>query len=567
MTEHTFGDAWPVTSPSRAAGAAEATSAKPHFHPEHVWADRGVGLLLLLLSFVYLCLFRRFTAMEPDEGILLQGAQRILAGQVPYRDFFSFYTPGSYYELALVFRLFGSSLVVARTMLALTGAILSVIVYLLARRVCSQAFAMTIAAFATVSSLPYRFLVLHNWNSTLWACLALYCAVRFVEHPGWKWAFALGSLASIVLVFEQSSGAGLGLGMITGFLAVRRVQRHRFWFGRREILALIFGLAWPLVVTGGYFAAQHATSAMVSDWLWPLGHYSAANRVSYGYQNWSDDTRHELFGTGSLPVRAIKLFTISPCLWIPALPLVVAGLFIYWIVRSWREPPSDESTAYYLILAAGYDGLTLSTVVVRPDIIHFMYLQPLNCLVLAWLLGGRNLPGRLLPKIRRPVTAYVLAALAMFSLAALLGVLGTQEQIVTRRGVVTTHGKDTVIDYVQARVPAGETIVVYPYLPFYYYSTATFAPGRYDYFQPGMHTAEQASEMISEMAAGRVSGVLLEIGFAGKISHSWPDTPLAAVVKDPVADYILHNYRACQPLTSPTNWRFVFMVHKDSSCP
>jgi len=73
--------------------------------------------------------------------------------------------------------------------------------------------------------------------------------------------------------------------------------------------------------------------------------------------------------------------------------------------------------------------------------------------------------------------------------------------------------------------------------------------------------------MISEMASDRVRGVLLETGFTEKISHSWPNTPLAAVVKDPVADYIVHNYHACQFLTSPTDWRFLFMVRKDRSCP
>jgi 4-amino-4-deoxy-L-arabinose transferase-like glycosyltransferase len=102
--------------------------------PEQSPSELLLVLALFLLSLFYLCLFRRYTAMEPDEGILLQGAQRILAAQVPYRDFFSFYTPGSYYALALLFRIFGSSILVARTALALTGAILSVVTYLLARR-------------------------------------------------------------------------------------------------------------------------------------------------------------------------------------------------------------------------------------------------------------------------------------------------------------------------------------------------------------------------------------------------------------------------------------------------
>src|SRR5712692_1463744 len=93
--------------------------------------ERFIALALFALSFLYLCVFRHYTAMEPDEGIVLQGAQRILAGQVAYRDFFSFYTPGSYYALALAFRISGSSLGVARTVLALAGAILSVLSYLL----------------------------------------------------------------------------------------------------------------------------------------------------------------------------------------------------------------------------------------------------------------------------------------------------------------------------------------------------------------------------------------------------------------------------------------------------
>jgi hypothetical protein len=52
------------------------------YFPEQSRSERSIALALFALSFLYLCLFRRFTAMEPDEGILLQGAQRIHAGQV-----------------------------------------------------------------------------------------------------------------------------------------------------------------------------------------------------------------------------------------------------------------------------------------------------------------------------------------------------------------------------------------------------------------------------------------------------------------------------------------------------
>src|SRR5436305_9172852 len=104
--------------------------------PEQTVIDLGLALAIFLLAVGYLWLFRRYTFLEPDEGIVLQGAQRILRGEVLYRDFFSYFTPGSYYFLGLLFKVFGSSFLVARTALVFFGGIYSVISYLLARRVC-----------------------------------------------------------------------------------------------------------------------------------------------------------------------------------------------------------------------------------------------------------------------------------------------------------------------------------------------------------------------------------------------------------------------------------------------
>ncbi len=556
-----------IPAPLLSSSSSFSDQVQGMFLPEQHRRERYIVLSLFLLSFLYLCLFRHFTAMEPDEGILLQGAQRILAGQVLYRDFFSFYTPGSYYALALVFRIFGSSLVVARTALALAGAILSTVSYLLARRVCSRTIALMLAALGTLTTLPYRFLVLHNWDSTLWACLALYCAVRLLEVPSWKWAFALGSFASLTVLFEQSKGVGLCLGLSLGFLVVVFLQGRRSLLSRAQVLAMMFALAWPFVITFAYFASQHATSTMLADWLWPLQHYSRANRVPYGYQNWSDETRRLLFGTGSLLERLIKALAVSPCFWIPVLPLIAVGLLGYWIVQSPRRRPPNGNSAYYVIVTATYAGLWLSIVIARADIIHFMYLQPLNCLVLAWILDGRDLPGRLPKSARTLLATYVGIALVAFGLAPLIGVGSAVNQVSTRRGVVTTPGKDTVIDYVQAHVPAGETVLVYPYLPLYYFLTATFGPARYDYFQPGMHTREQAGEIVAQLASRRVSVVLFETSFAEKIPRAWPGTPLTAIAEDPVADYIARNYRPCRGLTSPAEWRFLFMVRRDLVCP
>src|SRR5207248_1868287 len=195
------------------------------FIPEGSRTERAVALTVFVTACAYLFVFRRYTAMEPDEGIVLQGAQRILGGEVLYRDFFSYFTPGSYYFLALLFKIFGSSFLVARTALVFYGGVYSAVAYLLARRLCSRASAIFVAALVTLTTLPYRFEVLHNWDSTLWACLALYSAVRLLETPRFTWAFVTGSLASLTCLFEQSKGAGLVLGLAVGLVAIALLDR------------------------------------------------------------------------------------------------------------------------------------------------------------------------------------------------------------------------------------------------------------------------------------------------------------------------------------------------------
>src|ERR1035437_6884357 len=149
--------------------------------PEHSLADWGISVVLFAGSCLYLRLFYNYTTMFPDEGIVLQGAHRILQGQLLYRDFFSYFTPGSYYWMAFLFRVFGDSILVARFALVVYGAIFAVLTFLIARRVCSRGLSTMVAYLVTITCLPYYFMEVHNWDSTLWAYLALYGAVRSLE--------------------------------------------------------------------------------------------------------------------------------------------------------------------------------------------------------------------------------------------------------------------------------------------------------------------------------------------------------------------------------------------------
>jgi 4-amino-4-deoxy-L-arabinose transferase-like glycosyltransferase len=541
--------------------------------PEQLRSERFIALAIFLLSFLYLCLFRRYSWIDPDEGIILQGAQRILDGQVLYRDFFSFLTPGSYYFNALLFRLFGNSFLVARTAVALIGASFAPITYLLARRVCSLGMSVGIAGLMTLTTLPFRFMVLHNWDSTLLALLALYCGVRWLECRTWIWAFAAGSFVSLTGAFEQSKGAGLALGLGISFFLIIVVGRQHGRFGR-SLLAAVAGLTWPVALVLIYFAKQHALGPMIADLVWPFTHYSVANRVPYGYQNLSEDARHTIFFSGSWGIRLAKILAFSPSIWIPILPLFGVALLPRLITRVWRRRFLTETDSYYLVVSGSFAGLlACSVVLVRPDIVHFVYLQPIFFLVLAWLLDGRHVRTRRIENAGPTLSVVVALSLVLMGAVLLLRTSAATSSLTTRRGLVRTSVNTNVIESIQNYASPGEHILAYPYSSMLYYLTGTYSATALDYFQPGMHTGVQAADFLSQLEAHPVRLVVYEPQFGDQIRVSWPNTPASALANDPVSDYIMREYRPCKSLDSAASHksagesRFLFMIRKDLSCP
>src|SRR5438874_13487292 len=123
-------------------------------------------------------------------------------------------------------------------------------------------------------------------------------------------------------------------------------------------------------------------------------------------------------------------------------------------------------------------------------------------------------------------------------MALLVRAVSAHHNVTTRRGQITVPANDTVVNYVQAHVLRNESILVYPYLPLYYYLTATYSPTHYEYFQPGMHTRLQADELVSQISSKQARVILFEPGFAEKFNRSWPATLLFASLNNLVSHNI-----------------------------
>jgi hypothetical protein len=66
-----------------------------------------------------------------DEGLIVYGAVRVMDGQIPYRDFWTQYSPAQLYTLAGLFKLFGANILVERVWDIVIRAGLAFVIFLL----------------------------------------------------------------------------------------------------------------------------------------------------------------------------------------------------------------------------------------------------------------------------------------------------------------------------------------------------------------------------------------------------------------------------------------------------
>ena len=528
-------------------------------------ADAWIMLALAAVSIFYLAPFSNtLVFLDRDEGIVLQGATRILGGELPYRDFFSFYTPGSYYWNAFLLKTFGDSILVPRAVMVLYGAFFSVLTYGLARRMSPRKDAASVSLLLLVCCLPARFVTIHSWDSTVAALLALVCALSLLRSPG-PWLAALtGLFTGLTILFNQARGMGLLLGLVLGFSALKLRKsaaklntRHFAWM---SALALL-----PLMLSAAFFGLHGAFRPMVDGLIWPLLHYSRANHLPYGYMTMRIADWSALFGDSPLAERALNIFIISPVFILCALPIVVVVVALWCALASRPDLPPGQIDSV-ILSGAVLLGSLLSVIVARPDFLHITFLAPLFFFLLPWLFRSWTAPFPALRKVGPLVMVYGLMAVSAYGLALIWPVRNSAISLETARGTVRLMEFNETIPFMQANFPPGSKLLVHPYLPLYSFLTRTRSPLRYDFFQPGMHTPEQFQEAADQLAALKPPAVLFEPGFGSRIPNSWPNTPVSAMIRDPVADYIVRNYRVCRILDGSAQAPFLFMVRKDLNC-
>lgn len=267
-------------------------------HAELATASAVIAAAFLHLMRVY---NRGFNLL--DEGFVLHVAERVLRGQVPYRDFFTQLTPGAFLTLAAVFKLFGPSVIAGRWVTVGLGLLITALFYAGARRLVSRSTAALAAlAFPIWGIAQGWFYPNYSWFALAASAGALSCLLRVVAGPEpaepstglenarlrpesderrrtqneeracarrevvrWRWAAGAGFLCGLSAFCKQN----MGLYTLVALVAAVLLAGGGSWRRRGAVVAVLVLAALPIPAALIWWLwLQGALPAFYRDAVW-----------------------------------------------------------------------------------------------------------------------------------------------------------------------------------------------------------------------------------------------------------------------------------------------------------
>ncbi len=363
------------------------------------------GVLLCSALYLYFHLFAHATPIlrDGDQWLFAQSGARIVAGQLPYRNFLEMLTPGTDLLYACSFILFGQKFVVANLLFLLIALAFVYLVTSIARAVLDDTLTLLVVAFTVPIGLRLTMDATHHWFSAVAAYAAL--ASVFYTRTLVRVTMA-GAFCGLSSLFTQTRGVAVVLALAAFFWwdAHNREDPGHLLRNRLFVLlaaygtVLAAGLSYFLLVVG----PRTVFNAIVVFPARYYGSYNAASRLWEPLGKWSKSGGHFL--------------GFIAALFLHMLPLA----YLVFLFDIKRDATGGNEVKGKLILIAAVGSALFLEVINSASLIRLAVSFPLALILALWMLNRH----RLVPK-----------RLAVTGLLILAG-LSAVETVLTQRSVL-----------------------------------------------------------------------------------------------------------------------------------
>ncbi len=495
-------------------------------------------------TILYLYPFMRFLSGGADEGTLINGAVRVIEGQLPYRDFFEVMGPGTFYWLAGFFKLLGTTWVATRVSLMLTAVLTTALMYLLSRRLNGR-FRMLPSVILLGTSFPAWPAISHHSLSNLLALLSLTTWIVGFEQRRPALLFATGLLAGFTTCVMQPKGCLVFMSLLL-----------LLWLSRRQQPAV---LRLAVVMLGGYVVVAIAvllcfwiagglSDLLYANVVWPLTNYTTVNVVPYGlglsgyWKTWTMSLSSPVLPAAGLCLAGLL---IIPYLVVAALP----GILLLLGLRDRKLSFTRATLPYWAVGTAVW----LSEIH-RKDLTHLVYGSPILIILCV------SLYSQLRDRLNTMAIRLVVGCSILLMACNWFVVSAAKTRTATKRGTVYTFGADSGLQFLDAHVASDEKIFVYPYHPIYYFLAAAKNPTRYSLLMYQMNTDAQFRDAVRSLEDQRVRFVLWDMAFEREKAKIWFPSYRAPPTEERIIEpYLVQHYKT---LGYRDGWR---LLERDDS--
>jgi hypothetical protein len=211
------------------------------------------GLIIFILGLIYFLSFIKY-GLPYDEGYLLDGVERVMEGQVIYRDFHHTYAPGRFYLVGAAFGIAGKHILVERFVFALLQALKCMLAFLIVRKITGSRYAYLAPLLIAAAPGPW-----HKVFFSSMGLLSVYAIMRAFERDRAGYYLAAGLAAGSCAVFRQDAA---GFAVIGGAAAVVVMQIKE----RGGVTGVLSRWLWlavgSLAVIGAVFLWFHSRGAL-----------------------------------------------------------------------------------------------------------------------------------------------------------------------------------------------------------------------------------------------------------------------------------------------------------------
>lgn len=469
------------------------------------WRPLGIFLVAFLLSMEF---WQLYLAME-DEAVVVYGAQRLLEGQMIYRDWDTHLSPGSFAVSALWFGLLGFQAPATRLLFAVLFAATAVLVDQAAQR-CLKGRWQWLPSLLWCSCGVIEFPILsYHWYATAMATATLLAGLIWVARPSRASAGALGAAVAAAGWFLQSEGL-VGVLMVV-FWWLRFRPRHL----ATVVLAClsVSVLLWlPLISQWPKILAQNLG----------LANHLHFNRKLYSWANWSFFLSHY---QGLSPQQGLVAYGAALS------HIFINGvryLGLPWLVlATWwgAERKKDQAG---IALAGALLAWVLGTAN-RQDVLYVSFLNPGWVLLLskalqllprgAWLAGGlAGLEG--------------LGWLSRFALRqqAYVYAVNSRAGIYYCNDPGQAAALNTVFGWLR-ELPPQTQVLCFPYVPSFYSLGQLRNPIRRQTLVPELDPAEAFPQALQALREKKVEWILYVAPNAAEIQGEY-DIPAEQVERE-----------------------------------